>query len=215
LKSSVFVLLLLWLLSPPFRQPEQEQDKEKEFHRNQTDPSPLLQREGRGLHSAWRTAAGLRVPGILNMKFILVIIALASAFIYKTSDSKKTELVGTWRTRVVHAGLEILGTLDLKESGEIVFNGEITPLDPTLYIAGCVGPDGRPGRTFNFVAKGEWSVRFSNLMVKFRESNPRCLLPFDDLYGGKVVSIDSRKLVLHPRKEQDRPPGMETETWYR
>jgi len=149
------------------------------------------------------------------MKIILAILALAAAAFYSNSTSKKTELVGTWRTRVVHQGVEVLGTLNLKESGEIVFKGEMTPLDPALYIVGCVGPDGRPARTFSFEARGEWSVRFSNLVAKFRETNPRCSLPMDDLYGGKIASIDLRKLVLHPRRERDRPPGMETETWYR
>lgn len=146
------------------------------------------------------------------MKIKIAIALIAAVAAYATGPARESEIAGVWRARIVRSGVEVMATIDLQKSGDAILTATATPLDPTLFVAGPATPYGRPERSLNFEARGKWNVRFNGLRTKFEEANPHCGLDLDKLYGGKIVSVEPKQLVLRPRSERGEPP---TETWNR
>ena len=148
------------------------------------------------------------------MRFLFALIGIAIS-VYVGSIAKRSEIAGVWRTRCVYEGNEILGTLRLESSGEVVLDGAITPIDPSLLLVERGRPHQVPQRTVQILAKGKWTVMFSALIMKFYESKPACAYPLDDLYGGSIENLDAHKLVLRSRYCKNRPAGSNVEAWFR
>jgi hypothetical protein len=151
-----------------------------------------------------------------NMKTlikIVVILILAGAY-FVTGPGRKSSLAGTWRARIVQRGIEINAQIDLQPSGDIVLNASGTPLDPSLVVMGRQTADGLPARTLTFSARGKWNVVFNTLRTSFKQSNFPDVISPDEVFGGKIISVDSNKFVYRAPKERGSSETVE-ETWYR